>query len=361
MWVGPGLKFLERTWDVSSSTLMSDDEPATRRSQLHFALKLNGCLAHSGWGGWRMVAIPLLSKSVVKPDILEREPKLLLDFLAKLKRGKKINPAEMDAVWRLKIEACALARLAAWKEKGTVDSVSPFNLPVWRFTHLFKAAELDDILTISGVFTTGLSNTLIEIITKALSATPAFVGGTYNSHSAWVLGSSLQALAKREPSEWSNAVDLTSWVRMAAQNWGWSHDVLGGLVVVIQARYARFVAHFFSVDLASSSVTTRSVKISEIYSSLADSLLSHSRPLRLACLRLLDSKIVNYVDGPVEVLKRCIQGEEVPLDLQGVRERVLRIGRVCQVVGDEKAADLCARWLIGVLISHLQQRLLTRF
>jgi len=128
MWVGPGLKFLQRTWDVStSSTLMSDDGPNTRRSQLHFALKLNGCLADSGWGGWRMVAIPLLSKSVVKPDILEKEPKLLLDFLAKLKRGKNINPAEMDVVWRTRIEACALARLASWKEKGTVDSVSTLN------------------------------------------------------------------------------------------------------------------------------------------------------------------------------------------------------------------------------------------
>lgn len=52
---------------------------------------------------------------------------------------------------------------------------------------------------------------------------------------------------------------------------------------------------------------------------------------------------------PIEVVKRCLQGEEVPLDVQGVRERVLRIGRVAQVVkdGDEDAADLCARWLIG--------------
>lgn len=49
-----------------------------------------------------------------------------------------------------------------------------------------------------------------------------------------------------------------------------------------------------------------------------------------------------------EILKRCLQGEEVPLDVQGVRERVLRIGRVCQIVrdADDVSADICARWLI---------------
>ena len=55
---------------------------------------------------------------------------------------------------------------------------------------------------------------------------------------------------------------------------------------------------------------------------------------------------MNTSDGPQEVIKRCLQGEEVSLDLQGVRERVLRIGRVGQVVGDQSGADLCTRWLI---------------
>lgn len=53
--------------------------------------------------------------------------------------------------------------------------------------------------------------------------------------------------------------------------------------------------------------------------------------------------------GQRDVIKRCLQGEEVSLDVQGVRERVLRIGRVGQVLqdGDEMGAGLCARWLIG--------------
>jgi len=56
---------------------------------------------------------------------------------------------------------------------------------------------------------------------------------------------------------------------------------------------------------------------------------------------------VSVPEGTAEVLKRCMQGEEATLDVQGVRERVLRIGRVGQVVGDASGAGLCARWLVG--------------
>ena len=96
------------------------------------------------------------------------------------------------------------------------------------------------------------------------------------------------------------------------------------------------------------------VSLNAVYPPLSTSLLSPSRSLRLNTLRFLDSKKLvdrNHqdpgADGVVEVLKRCLQGEEVSLDLQGVRERVLRIGRVGQVVGDTRGAEVCARWLIG--------------
>ena len=40
--------------------------------------------------------------------------------------------------------------------------------------------------------------------------------------------------------------------------------------------------------------------------------------------------------------------------MQGVRERVLRIGRVGQVVGDEKSAEVCGRWLVAQLKINLR-------
>ena len=87
-----------------------------------------------------------------------------------------------------------------------------------------------------------------------------------------------------------------------------------------------------------------------VYDQLKCSLLSHSRLLRLSVLRLLSSPIVQASDGTTELVKKALQVEEISVDVQGVRERVLRIGRLPLAVKDEDdvAADICARWLIGV-------------
>jgi U3 small nucleolar RNA-associated protein 20 len=95
------------------------------------------------------------------------------------------------------------------------------------------------------------------------------------------------------------------------------------------------------------------VSIDEIYPVLRVSILSHARILRLNALRLMDTHIVPLPGGVQEVVKRCLQGEEVSLDVQGVRERVLRIGRVVQIVGDLQGAELCARWLLGRDSPHI--------
>ena len=59
------------------------------------------------------------------------------------------------------------------------------------------------------------------------------------------------------------------------------------------------------------------------------------------------------------MLKRCLQGEEVSLDVQGVRERVLRIGRVGVVVKDDDGesgagSDICVRWLVGMFLLRVE-------
>ena len=82
-----------------------------------FTLKFNGCLASSNWGGWKLVALPLLYRSVLKPDV---DPKILLDFLARLKRVGKVGSdekgKEADGVW-MKVEGYAVARLTDMQEK----------------------------------------------------------------------------------------------------------------------------------------------------------------------------------------------------------------------------------------------------
>jgi U3 small nucleolar RNA-associated protein 20 len=83
-----------------------------------FTLKFNGCLASSNWGGWKLVALPLLYRSVLKQDM---DSKTLLDFLARLKRVGKVGGSgekekEVEGVWK-KVEEYAVARLTALMEK----------------------------------------------------------------------------------------------------------------------------------------------------------------------------------------------------------------------------------------------------
>lgn len=112
-------------------------------------------------------------------------------------------------------------------------------------------------------------------------------------------------------------------------------------------------------------VSTTELPFATLYTSLQIPLASHSRLARLGALRLLASPYVSYLashdasTSPLatnvqDIIQRCMQAEEIPVDVQGVRERVLRIGRLNTVLKDgeegELAADVVARWLTGMLL-----------
>ncbi|PPQ91255.1 hypothetical protein CVT25_006372 [Psilocybe cyanescens] len=328
LWLGPGLKFLQHVWSPTAveGTANSQEIVPFTETQLSFTLKFNLCLADAGWGGWKLVASPVLLKSMTKTELglIDKEQRRLIAFLAALQREKKLAaPGDLDLVWRRKIQAVILQRLAdgAWKEECSDDMV----------------AELDDLLTLLPLCPTTITSPLIDIINLHIDAVAYAADDIAAANSVRILGLCMNALAKRNTSEWAPNVDLGTWVKKGLEKWAWSHEVLAGLVAVAQA-----------------SPLTKTIPLHQVYPLLYNSLISHSRNLRLASLRLLDSKLVDPLHDQVEVLKRCLQGEEVSLDLQGVRERVLRIGRVGQVVGDEKGADLCARWLIAQLKVNLR-------
>ena len=90
----------------------------------------------------------------------------------------------------------------------------------------------------------------------------------------------------------------------------------------------------------------------DILEPLQESIVSHSQTLRLSVLRLFTSKAVAAPASTTEAFKRLLQGEQISLDVQGVRERVLRITRLGQALRDDDniAADVSIRWLIGILI-----------
>ena len=119
-------------------------------------------------------------------------------------------------------------------------------------------------------------------------------------------------------------------------SWRWSTS--GNLSLVLA----------FERALTPLSQLTAQISAASLYDHLRPSLLSHSRRLRLATLRLLSSTVIQG-EISTETLKQCLQAEEVTIDVRGVRERVMRISRMNHILkeGDEIGSELAVRWLIG--------------
>ncbi|KNZ75043.1 U3 small nucleolar RNA-associated protein 20 [Termitomyces sp. J132] len=334
LWLGPGMKFFQRAWacSLSSAQEQEDDETYAPAPVLHFVLSLTGALSSLSWGGWKSVALPLLLKNTARPEVRAHDAKGVLRLLASLKKAGKLGSSsesgsgEVNVVWRGRMEEWVLN--ADLKDQAT------------------EATELEDMFTLTPLFSPAVCLVIVNII-KGLLASSTSNGDKdastlENMNTAWALGTSMATLATRDPSEWSSYVvkELPVWIRRCVTHWGWSPSVLEGLVSL-------------SKKINQAPIP---IPFNEVYPSLRVFLLSHSQSLRLATLRLLTSESVGASGDVREAAGLCLKGEEVSLDVQGVRNRVLRIGRVGLGVkdGDELSADIVGRWLIAQLKVNLR-------
>ncbi|KAH0588866.1 hypothetical protein H2248_004657 [Termitomyces sp. 'cryptogamus'] len=341
LWLGPGMKFFQRAWacSLSSAQEQEDDETYAPAPVLHFVLSLTGALSSLSWGGWKSVALPLLLKNTARPEVRAHDAKGVLRLLASLKKAGKLGSSsesgsgEVNVVWRGRMEEWVLSRLES------------LALDIW-IEGATEATELEDMFTLTPLFSPAVCLVIVNII-KGLLASSTSNGDKdastlENMNTAWALGTSMATLATRDPSEWSSYVvkELPVWIRRCVTHWGWSPSVLEGLVSL-------------SKKINQAPIP---IPFNEVYPSLRVFLLSHSQSLRLATLRLLTSESVGASGDVREAAGLCLKGEEVSLDVQGVRNRVLRIGRVGLGVkdGDELSADIVGRWLIAQLKVNLR-------
>ncbi|THH26353.1 hypothetical protein EUX98_g7834 [Antrodiella citrinella] len=282
------------------------------------ALELCGALSDLNWGGWKMLALPQVVKMV--PQTLESHTGKTLELLATLCTNGRLDLS--DTAWNAKLQKWMNQRFNKW------DSSSDQML------------DLNPVLMLSPLFPS-LSSLLIRLVNDALKTSdPVMDYEATATNSSWLIGSCLDALSKRPASEWSSEIDLPVWTATIIEKWAWSGYCLEDLM-----------------SLLSKSTTFASpIPLERLYPSLQDSLLSHSRVLRLSILRLLASRAMKPSAGTTEVIARALQAEEISLDVQGVRERVLRISRLGQVLrdDDEIGADLAVRWLIAQLKVNLR-------
>jgi U3 small nucleolar RNA-associated protein 20 len=210
LWVGPAYNFLQSLW-------ASKD-----RSVLKLTLSLNLSLAELGWGGWKIVALPLLLKNTMSQDVLESDPRRVINFLASLKRLKKLSTGDTDFVWRERVERFVTRRLQNWTLSGDAES----------------AVELVDMLALSGLLSASVTPVIVGIVDRVLASPPEDAEQEYMTtpaNSASVLGACMQALLKRDPLEWTQAVDVARWAGICVRHWGWSYEVLAGLYALSQA------------------------------------------------------------------------------------------------------------------------------
>lgn len=66
-----------------------------------------------------------------------------------------------------------------------------------------------------------------------------------------ILALCMQAIAKRDTSEWAGKVDLGVWTKKGLAKWAWSHEFLAGLVALAQSRsVSPFYLYFIGSQLA---------------------------------------------------------------------------------------------------------------
>jgi len=97
LWLGPGLKFLQHAW---SFTPTCSNTSICTSASTEFSLRLHGILADLNWGGWRLVALPLLLKATRKPESLTVDPRVLIDFLVGIVRARKLTVEDVNVVWK---------------------------------------------------------------------------------------------------------------------------------------------------------------------------------------------------------------------------------------------------------------------
>ncbi|KAI0090560.1 armadillo-type protein [Irpex rosettiformis] len=302
LWMGTGRKVFERAW--------------TERPRL--ALQITGATLELGWGGWQMIALPHIVKRSL--DLLEsdKETVHVLEVLSAAQKEGKLGG--LDDRWKERLQKWAISRLSKWN--GAEEQVF----------------ELQYILDLVDVIPE-LGTVLADILKQEYEADEVRPG------SAWTLGACMAGLAHRPPREWQEKVDVATLTQKVANNEDFvqSGFVLDGLVKLVNALPPQ---------------SDSPLQLQSLYEPLQVSLISYSRLTRLSALRLLASPLVtsSSESSSTDAVKRCLQAEEISVDVQGVRERVLRIGRLNQFLkdDDEASVEVVVRWLVAQLKINLR-------
>ncbi|KAI0268459.1 armadillo-type protein [Russula aff. rugulosa BPL654] len=296
LWMAAGRDLVQQSW-----------------TNVTFGAQLCGILSDLSWGGWKMLEFPHMIQQL--PNLLDRDATRGLGLLAALHNAQRVK--DVPAAWLLRLEEWILKRFEAW------------TLTAEKVEELRHVLQVNSLLPGTLSVTCGIINNLLD----APDPETSYKSDPVNP--SWVLGSCLKTLANCPHDEWKHHADLIVWTEKVLQRWLWSEIVLDGLSEVLR----RSPEH------------AQKMSFEDMYRHLAFLVSSHSRPSRLNALYLLSSPLVDVRPTRELVLSRLLQAEDVPIDVRGSRERVLRVTQLERVIpaDDAVVSDLAVRWLVAQL------------
>ncbi|GAA5956052.1 hypothetical protein JCM21900_002578 [Sporobolomyces salmonicolor] len=217
-----------------------------------------------------------------------------------------------------------------------------------------KTFELLDVLLVAPFLSAayhGSLTTLVATLASTVSTTPATTARTafltFAASPAQVLGSALSAysaIATRTSPDSEIAQSLADTVHPMIINFSWHRQVMHGIASLSLARLAS--------DCSPAARTS-------IYDSILPNLLSEDALLRLSSLQIA-ATLFPAEETPVaaDLVAKCIEVEEMPLSVQGAREKSMKLRKLGLVANgqlgrdgeDEKPAlDIVVRYLTAML------------
>ncbi|QRW12832.1 U3 snoRNP protein Utp20 [Ceratobasidium sp. AG-Ba] len=257
-------------------------------------MRIAAILSELEWGGWKSIVLPHVLRRT--PGTLTTSPTRTLSVLAHLYSAGKLA---VDPVWVARVGSQVSDMLGNWKVE-------------------------DDITNLVNILT------LTPILPNAASRVSRIVGLLHTQGEKDIaLGAALRSLAGLKSVKRLD-VDLAEMV----EKWSWSESVMGALVE-IQSLF-------------------EPVPLDTLLPHLLKPSTSHSRVLRSSVLQILSGPAISSrSQEQTDVLARLAAAESVPLNVQSVRERVVKTSKVT-TGGTGGIQGVVVRWLVAQLKINLR-------
>ncbi|KAF8608156.1 hypothetical protein BDV93DRAFT_486731 [Ceratobasidium sp. AG-I] len=268
-------------------------------------MRLAAVLSELGWGGW---------KSMLLPHVLRRTPETLVasrsQTLSVLAHLHAAGQLEVDAVWTARVGSDVVGMLKGWNVGDDT-------------TDLLNMLALAPLLP-------GAAAGVVRVIAALHSGK-----GTDDV----ALGAGIKVLGGLEGAEEALREEPSLSLEGLIERWWWSESVMSGLENLQQL--------FASIHTPAPLIA--------LLPHLLQPLTSHSRVLRSTALHILSGPCIVRSTEQNDVLSRLVAAEDVPLVVQSVRERVVKIGKVASgKVDGEGMKAVIVRWLVAQLKINLR-------